>query len=331
MRFIVYGAGAIGGVVGGRLSQGGHDVVLVGRGPHGAAIRADGLRLESPAGSALLPLPLVEDVADISFTSDDVVLLSVKSQDTVAALGALAAVAPEDLAIVCMQNGAANERAALRLFERVYAMVVMLPAVFLRPGVVEAHSSPVTGMMDVGRYPDGVDETAVRIAAAFTESTLVSEARPDIMAWKYRKLLGNLGNAVQVLIGLEGARDQLLAMARTEGERVLAAAAIDVVTTDQDAKRRGDLLHIQPISGRQRGGGSTWQSVQRKAGTVETDYLNGEIVLLGRLHGEPAPVNRLLQRLMRDVVAGRLTPGSLTERAIMDLVVTDSAESTQRS
>ena len=48
---------------------------------------------------------------------------------------------------------------------------------------------------------------------------------------------------------------------------------------------------MHDIGGRRRGGGSSWQSLARGTGTIETDYLNGEIVLLGRLHGVPTPVN----------------------------------------
>ena len=63
MRFIVYGAGAIGGVLGGRLFQAGEDVVLIARGPHHDAIRDVGLTVESPTGSVTLPVPVVATVA----------------------------------------------------------------------------------------------------------------------------------------------------------------------------------------------------------------------------------------------------------------------------
>ena len=317
MRFIVFGAGAIGGVVGGRLHEAGHEVLLVGRGAHARAIRADGLRIESPAGSVVLEVLIVETAAEIDFMRDDVVLLSVKSQDSEAALVDLATAAPADTPIVCMQNGVANERAASRLFAAVYGLTVMLPAAFTEAGVVEARSAPVTGITDLGRYPHGIDETAGRIAAALDASSLVAEARPDIMAWKYRKLLKNLGNAPQALIGAETSRETVVGMAVEEGERVLAAAGIDVVSAADDGQRRGDLLQVGPIPGRSRTGGSTWQSLQRGLGSVETDYLNGEIVLLGRLHGEPTPVNALLQRLMRTAVAQGAMPGSLTEAEIL--------------
>src|SRR5882762_1710489 len=99
MRFIVYGAGAIGGVVGARLFQHGHDVVLIARGAHYEAIRANGLRLDAVDGSVTLPIPVVNDPARIDFGTDDIVLLCMKSNGTIDAVRALAAVAPPDLAI----------------------------------------------------------------------------------------------------------------------------------------------------------------------------------------------------------------------------------------
>ena len=65
-----------------------------------------------------------------------------------------------------------------------------------------------------------------------------------------------------------------------------------------------------PIDGQDRGGGSTWQSLAR-GGAVEADYLNGEIVLLGRLHGVPTPVNELLQRAANAAARDKRPPESV--------------------
>ena len=94
-----------------------------------------------------------------------------------------------DLPIVCAQNGVANERIALRRFADVYAMVVMLPAVHLEPGRVDAQGTPYSGLLDVGRYFHGVDETAVAVAEALSASGFTSQPVDRIMRWKYAKLL----------------------------------------------------------------------------------------------------------------------------------------------
>src|SRR5262245_32216522 len=148
MRFVVYGAGAVGGVVGARLAQHGHDVVLIARGTHYTAIREHGIRLESGVDNVTLALPVVDHPACIEWRAGDVVLLAMKSQDTAAALEDLVSAAPAATAIVCLQNGVDNERMALRRFANVYAICVMCPTGFLTPGVVQAWSAPVTGILD---------------------------------------------------------------------------------------------------------------------------------------------------------------------------------------
>ena len=98
-----------------------------------------------------------------------------------------------------------------------------------------------------------------------------------------------------------------------EGRAALVAAGIehhDEVVDDIGA--RWELLDIKAIGGRERGGSSSWQSLARGAGTIETDYLNGEIVLLGRLHGVPTPLNEAICRLADDAVREGVGPGQLS-------------------
>jgi 2-dehydropantoate 2-reductase len=217
-----------------------------------------------------------------------------------------------------MQNGVDNERQALRLFPNVYGMCVMLPADHLAPGVVRVWTSPSSGLLDVGRYPDGVDDLSVELAATLEAATFGSIPRDDIMAWKYRKLLMNLGNAIEAVCGREAAGGRLGKMVRAEGEAVLAAAGIAVVSAEDDLARRGDALKIQPVGDQpHRSGGSSWQSLQRGTGTIETDQLTGEIVLLGRLHGVPTPANRALQDIAARMALAGEPPASRTEAEVL--------------
>jgi 2-dehydropantoate 2-reductase len=309
MRFLIYGAGAIGGVTGARLSAAGHDVVLIARGQHLAALRRDGLRLRSPDGEQTHRVPVVGNPGEVDWRPGDLVLLAVKSMDTPAALSALAEHAG-DTPVACLQNGVANEPAALRQNADVYGVCVMLPAAHLSPGTVTAYAAPVPGILDTGRFPHGTDATAEAITAAFRSAGFVSEARGDIMRWKYAKLLMNLGNALEAVCGPVGdvAAARLL---RAEGEAVLRAAGIDHASAEEDRQRRGDILRIAPVRGETRPGGSSWQSLSRRTGAVESDYLNGEIVLLGRLHGVPTPVNDRVRRLANRFARERIPPGSI--------------------
>ncbi|WP_436794468.1 ketopantoate reductase family protein [Actinospongicola halichondriae] len=310
-RFIVFGAGAIGGVVGARLAQSGHDVALVARGDHRDAIEHNGLRIDDPDASATVRVPVTDDVATLSPTADDVVLVAVKGQHTPDAIEALAPFAP-DLPIVCLQNGVANEAAFLRVFRDVYAAPVMLPATHLVPGVVEASSAPTTGILDIGRYPSGSDDVAETISSALRTSTFESVVRDDIMRWKWRKLLMNLGNVVDAACGRAHGNGVVLEAMWAEADRVLEACGVDVASAEEDQERRGDHISVRPVGDAERGGGSSWQSLARGSGSIETDLFNGEIVLLGRLHGIATPVNEALQRVGRQLATSGAAPGSMS-------------------
>jgi 2-dehydropantoate 2-reductase len=319
MRIVVLGAGAIGGTIGARLHLSGHEVALIARGAHGEALRARGLTFVTPDEQVDLPIPAYAHPAELTWRPNDILVLATKGQDSEAAAREVVAAAGPHLPVVSAQNGVANERALSRWFEHVHGMCVMLPTQHLEPGVVVAHSTPTTGILDLGRYPEGSDDVDDALAEALRASRFESVPRGDIMRWKYRKLLNNLGNSVQALAGqrLDGPEiAETLDLLLAEAERVFAAAGIDAVTEAEDDERRGDHLRLQPIAGADRGGGSTWQSLARGSG-VETDYLNGEIALLGRLRREPTPANARIQQLMTAAAARGDAPGSMTPRELL--------------
>lgn len=316
MRYVIVGAGAVGGVIGGLLARAGRDVVLVARGPHLDALRADGLELRTPGGTTTLELPTAGSLAEVGWRPDDVALLTVKGQDTEAVLTALDAVAPPGLAVVCAQNGVANERRALRRFACVHGMCVMLPAAHVEPGIVAGFGEPIAGILDVGRFPQGADDVDDRVAADLREAGFAAEPHPRVMRAKHRKLLMNLANAAVALAGPDADVSDVVGAAVAEGEAVLAAAGIDVATAEEDRARRADGFRVGTVEGVPRGGGSTWQSLARGTGAVEADTLNGEIVLLGRLHDVPTPVNERLRHLVHRAAREGWAPGSVSAREL---------------
>jgi 2-dehydropantoate 2-reductase len=318
MRFVVFGAGAIGGVVGARLHQSGHEVALIARGAHYEAIRDRGLTFETPAEQVVQEVAVVDSPGGVDWRGDEVVLLAVKSQDTNGALIALRDRAPAHTPVVCLQNGVENERVALRLCEKVYAAVVMSPTAHLAPGIVQAYGTWMTGVIDLGCYPAGVDDLSAEIAEALEASHFSSQPRPDIVRFKYAKLISNLPNAVDAIVEPGPQADDLSRVAQEEGRSVLDAAGIEFVADeDNDVLARWKRLDIQPIAGRERAGSSTRQSVVRGL-PVETDYLNGEIVLLARWHGVPAPVNQALCELSARHVRERRAPNSVSPGEVLD-------------
>lgn len=94
MRFVVYGAGAVGGVLGGRLALAGHEVALVARGRNLAVLRQCGLRLESSEGAHMVGVPAAGSIAELDVAADTCVLVTVKGQDMAAVLSDLVAHLP---------------------------------------------------------------------------------------------------------------------------------------------------------------------------------------------------------------------------------------------
>lgn len=335
MRYIVIGAGAVGGTIGGRLFSSGHEVVLVARGRHLDALRAHGLRLATPDGTSTLHIPAVGRPGDLELRDGDVLLLAVKTQDAEAVLAEWAwqpvrggprggprgdTVAAQSLPVVCAQNGVASERFALRRFGQVYGMCVWLPATHLEPGEVEAEGAPLAGLLHIGRYPSGTHATATRIGQDLAGSRFLAPVTAEVMRWKHGKLLSNLSNAIEAVCGF-GAADArtLRRRATAEGVAVLDAAGIAYASAEESVQARGDRVGVLPVNGAPRVGGSSWQSLARGTGSIEADFLNGEIVLLGRERGVPTPVNEVLQRLANQAARERRAPGSMTPGEVMAL------------
>ncbi|HEY7324330.1 MAG TPA: 2-dehydropantoate 2-reductase N-terminal domain-containing protein [Streptosporangiaceae bacterium] len=321
MRYVILGAGAVGATIGGRLAEAGCAVILVGRGEHAAAVKRNGLILAMPDRTVQLPVPMVT-MEELRLAPEDVLFLAVKSQDTSHLLGQLATVPVDgeasDLPVFCAQNGVVNEDTVLRYFSRVYGCCVNVPATHLEPGVVEAPATPVSGILQLGCYPAGADDLASAVAADLRRGGFLAEVRADVMAWKRAKLLSNLANALQVLCvggfeyraGNNDATGTVVARMRAEAMACFGAAGWPVTDAGQFRAEAG-AFQMAAVNGRMRGGGSTWQSVERGLPSVETDYLNGEIVRLGRLHGVPTPINAAIQAGMREITRRRRAPGTL--------------------
>jgi 2-dehydropantoate 2-reductase len=315
VRVIIYGAGAVGSAIGGRLRQGGADVVLVARAAHVAAIADNGLTVRAAQGSEVVEIAAVTSIDQLEPTGDDVVLITAKTQDTPQIHSALFEWDP-NVSVVCGTNGVEHERMALRRFARVYAMVIQLPAQFETPGEVTVLCAPTNAILDVGRYPFGVDDTATRLAAMIDASpALLSEADPDVMTKKYAKLLVNLGNVADAACGIAGRRARVTAAALEEGQHAYRAAGIAWEQTAERVehyKQRAKTMQFDIPSGDTFIGGSTWQSLMKGAPTLETDYFNGEIIMLGRLHGVATPTNEFLQQYAARLLRGEVHAGSVT-------------------
>jgi 2-dehydropantoate 2-reductase len=104
MKVAVIGVGGTGGYLGGRLAANGHEVSFVARGANLAALRHDGLAVESVAGDfSVAPVRATGDPRDLGEV--DFVLLCVKTWQLTPLIAALAPLVGEGTAIVTLQNG----------------------------------------------------------------------------------------------------------------------------------------------------------------------------------------------------------------------------------
>lgn len=303
MRLMVYGPGGVGGSLAGGLIEAGHRVQLVGRGAHRDAVVERGLSVSRPEGTKTYAIEIARSAAESVVADLDAVLLCVKSQDTVGALDDLLEAGGPKLPIVCCQNGVTNERVAAERFENVYGMMVWMPASHMAPGRVAVFASEPPGVLRIGRFPAGVDELAQRLAQALSDGGFGAEAVEDIDAWKHAKLLANLGNAIDAFCKPVPKDHPFRAALEAETRAVFAAAGVSVLPrAELDAATEG--MHLAPVDGERRSGGSTWQSAARGLPN-EVDHLNGWVCELGDRHGIATPHNRALVELARSNPAPR--------------------------
>jgi 2-dehydropantoate 2-reductase len=314
-RVVVVGVGAVGGALAVGLDRAGVDVRVVARGAHLAAIRADGLTLRTPTGSTTARLAAHADVADVDLDDRTLVVVATKVHQAEPVLDALLRAHGPDVPVATLHNGLEGERLALRRQRHVLSTLVVVPGVHLEPGVVDVHSADPLGVLDVGPYPAGTaspgDHDRARSAATlFAAAGFDARAHADVGPLKHAKLLSNLANVLQVLCGPDVDLAAPHAALREEALAVFAAAGR---VADEDGLRaRFAVLEPGEVDGRARPGGSTWQSVERGTGDVETLALNGEVTLLGRVHGVATPVNDLVSRLALQVAAGERTAGAFS-------------------
>lgn len=310
MRVVVYGVGGVGGAIAAALALTGQEVVGIARGAMLEALQSHGLRLIAPGSDRVATFPVVAHPSEITFRDTDVVVMCMKTQHSLQALQDLRDAGVTTQPVFCAQNGVENERLALRLFPNVHGVTVMLPATYLTPGEVLVHSGPSLGIFDIGRYPSGADDADHTLAEALTAAGIQSFVDAEVMASKYGKLLVNLNGVIQAALGPGVDTSDLRAALQAEAEAVYRVAGIawrDVWAYDT---RRDVHMSDRDIPGKPRAGASSTQSLLRDTGSIETDYLNGEIVLLGALHGVPTPLNgwflQLAPGLVRDGV-GRVS------------------------
>lgn len=225
MEILVYGAGALGSLVGGLLART-HTVTLVGRDPHMRRIREDGLRIDGAVDVRVRPQALT----DGTHRSADLALVTTKAYDTDAAARALAT--GEYNAVCSLQNGFTEERLVAALDAAVLAGTASYGAQFAEPGRVTCTG---VGEIVVGALSGGPDPFADRAGAAFDAAEIETTVAVDMPRRRYQKLAVNAGiNGPSALARLsngamlDSPANEVARAAACETARVARADGVDL-------------------------------------------------------------------------------------------------------
>jgi 2-dehydropantoate 2-reductase len=312
-RYLIVGAGALGGLLAAQWTLAHVPVTLVARGLQYDVIVRDGVRVRRPHGDEVVRVDVVEDIAAARPKASDTIVLAVKSQDAESAIASIAWVPladgvglVADLPILTLQNGLATEDIALRRFATVIGVSVGLPSSHLEPGVVVSPAYPMVGAAWLGGYPYPIPGEEERHRAGFAAAGFAAYVEPDIAAAKRRKLLTSMRNVVDVFAAeVEEGEDAEAALAE-EARVVFARARLPIAPPPVDVTP----LDIGLVPGHEPGHLSTWQSFARGTSN-EVDFLSGEIVLVARQYGLQAPLNEAVARALGQLGARRGRPGEI--------------------
>ena len=318
MKIVVFGSGSIGCYVGGTLLAAGADVLLIGRSRMHQRIAQHGLLLTDLNGGRVrlepAQVPYSENPADLA--AADLILVTVKSADTVDAAGEIQRHAKRSALVLSLQNGVGNAEV---LRERLAGREVLA-------GMVPFN---VVQMAD-GRFHRGTEGELMvqssplieRWQPVFQAAGLPLQMRSDFSEVQWGKLLLNLNNPVNALSGLplraqlsQRAYRRCLALLIDEALMVLRAAGIRPAKVARVAPRLLPLLLRLPDGVFRRVAGamlridpqarsSMWEDLQAGRRT-EIDYLNGAVVSLAESIGCSAPANRRITAMVHAAQHGR--------------------------
>ncbi|MGH6816010.1 MAG: ketopantoate reductase family protein [Hyphomicrobiaceae bacterium] len=289
---VVVGAGAMGGLFGGLLAEGGLAVTLVDTWKeHVAAIKSNGLRIVGVGGDRIIPIEATADAGEI--TGADVVLFQCKAFANESAARSVKHLFGGKTVAIGFQNGLGNEET----LEGVLGKGTVVGGLTAQAGLVEAPGI-VRNFGDlptyIGEMTGGLSDRTIAIAAAFTRHGLPVKATGEIEREKWKKLLGNVAlgaiSAVTDFRSFEIMRVPELreTVFRLVDEAAEVAGAEGIVLDAAEA--REVLMKLVDTSG---GGTGTSKSSMRedivRRRRTEIDTIHGAVARLARKHGIATP------------------------------------------
>ena len=299
MRIAIFGAGGIGGYLGGRLSQAGEEVVLIARGEHLKAIREHGLRVDSIKGDFVATPALATDNPTEAGTVD-AVILGVKAWQVTDAAKAMRPMIGPDTFVVPMQNGveAPGQLASVLGEKAVVVGLGGLISYIVGPGhILHAGGEP---FVSFGESDDSATERTQRLLQAFQNAGVQATIPTNIHAALWGKLAfmaanSGVGAITRVPVGQWRSVPGSWEMAQQVVKEVLAVAHGKGIRMPIDALPATQArLEASPP-----GGTSSMQRDLMEGRPSELGVQNGGVVRLGLEAGVPTPVNSTIYGLLK--------------------------------
>ncbi|HEY1866495.1 MAG TPA: 2-dehydropantoate 2-reductase [Candidatus Acidoferrales bacterium] len=305
MRITIMGSGGVGGYFGARLVQGGCDVGFVARGAHLAALREDGLRVESPLGGIHLPHVRVSD-DPVALGPADYVFICVKLWDTESAARAVAPIVGSETAVISFQNGVQKEDTLRRVFgeKRVMGGLGYIGSSIARPGVIR-HIGTMQKLA-FGEFEGGTSERGAALLDACRRGGIDAELLSDVRRALWEKFVFIVGlsaatTSMRATIGPirsnPASRAFLLDVMR---EVVAVGRAHGVGLAEDYAEQR--LTFCDGLSAEMT---SSMHNDLQHGNRLELDWLSGGVVELGKAVGVPTPTNRAVAGILSLYAHGR--------------------------
>ena len=303
MRIAVVGAGGVGGYFGGRLAEAGADVVFLARGAHLQAMRAHGLRIDSPIGNVHIPrVNATDDPSEIGPV--DVVLFTVKLYDTESAARALPALVGPDTAVIPLQNGVEGVDIVTRAVGPANAAggTVYVSAVISEPSVIRhtAMEHFIFGELD-GRRSPRLERLLDGCRSAKFKSTLSDNIQVDIWTKFVRlSVFSGMTSVTRCPIGVIANDPDLMAMLKAAvREATLVAQARGVPVPDDAPDRVEKAYKVLP-----HGAKSSMLEDLERGRRLELPWLSGAVVRIGEEVGVPTPIHRFIATVLQPHVNG---------------------------
>lgn len=291
LKVAVMGAGAVGCYFGGMLARAGHEVVLIGRPAHVAAINADGLRMQTQTFDEHVRLAASSDPSAVQGAK--LVLLCVKSTDTEAAAAQMAPYLAADALVLSLQNGVDNAARLRGVLDTsaVAAAVVYVASEMAAPGHLRHH-----GRGELVIEPSAASQVT---AQALSAAGIPTEVSANVRGALWAKLILNCAyNAVSAITQLPYGRmvtgAGIPAVMRDVVSECLAVAQAQGVPVPGDA-----YAAVAQLAASMPGQYSSTAQDLKRGKRTEIDYLNGLIVRRGETLGIATPANRALWALVK--------------------------------